>query len=68
MTAETKAVLFLTSFLQTGRNDPNMGTAVFDNPLCLAGNTEASAGYKIPTERRAMLHFANANSAGEMMR
>lgn len=43
--------LFLTSFPQTGRDDPNMGTMVFGNPLCIAGNTQASAGYKIPSER-----------------
>lgn len=37
-----------TSFPETGRNDPHMETVVFDSPLCLAGNAEASAGYKIP--------------------
>lgn len=37
-----------TSFPQTGRNDPSMGTVVFDSPLFLTGNTEASAGHRIP--------------------
>lgn len=39
-----------TDFPHTGRNDPNMETVVFDSPLCLAGNTEVSAGYRIPVE------------------